>query len=73
MNRNNIRGNWPMMIGAIAMFINFGVGHFVALPDALRCFFMGIGIAGFLLGAIVAKIGFERLRGWKKSLLHRLK
>lgn len=71
MNRNNLKGNWPMMIGALGMFVYFGVGHFVALPDALRCFLLGFSTAGLLFGALVAKVGFERLHGWKKGLLHR--
>jgi hypothetical protein len=73
MNLNNLKGNWPMMIGAIGMFIYFGVGHFVVLPDALRGFLLGISITGAALGALVAKVGFSRLRGWKKGLLHRSK
>ena len=73
MNRNNMKGNWPMMIGAIGMFVYFGVGHFVALPDALRGFLLGLSSAGLLFGALVAKAGFARLRGWKRGLLQRLK
>ena len=73
MNRNNLKGNWPMMIGAIGMFVYFGVGHFVALPEGLRGFLLGLSTACLLYGAIAAKFGFERFRDWKKSLLQRIK
>lgn len=62
MNRQNLKGNWPMMIGAIGTFIYFGVGHFVALPDALRGFLLGISIAGYVMGGCVAMFGLGRLR-----------
>ena len=62
-----------MMIGAIGMFVYFGVGHFVALPEALCGFLLGLSIACLLFGAVAAKFGFERFRGWKKSLLQRIK
>ncbi len=71
MNRHILKGNWPMMIGAIGMFIYFGVGHFVALPEALCGFLLGLSIACLLFGALVAKAGFARLRDWKKGLLER--
>ncbi len=60
-----------MMIGALGMFIYFGIGHFVELPDALRGFLLGLSAASLTFGAVVAKVGFERLRGWKKNLLQR--
>ena len=73
MNRNNLKRNWPMMIGAIGMVIYFGVGHFVTLPDALRGFIMGFTVACLILGAVVAKTGPDRLQHWKKSFLQRLR
>ena len=73
MYRNNLKGNWPMMLGAVGMFIYFGVGHFVQLPDALRGFLLGLSAACLVFGAIVARVGFQRLRGWKRGLLQRLK
>lgn len=73
MNRKNFKENWPMMIGAIGMFVYYGVGHFVALPDALRGFLMGLTVASLILGAVVAKVGFKGLRDWKRGLFHRAK
>ena len=71
MNRSNLKGNWPVMIGALASFVYFGVGHFVALPEFVRGLLLGVSIAGYALGLLVLKFGFNRLRQWKRGLLHR--
>ncbi len=71
MNRNNLKSNWPMMIGALGTFVYFGVGHFVELPEFARSFLLGISMAGYALGLIVLRFGFERLRQWKRGLLHK--
>ena len=71
MNRQNLKGNWPMMIGAIGSFLYFGVGHFVQLPDFLKGFLLGISVAGYVVGLLVMKYGFSHIRSWKKQLLHR--
>jgi hypothetical protein len=71
LNRQNLKGNWPMLIGALCSFIYFGVGHFIQMPDFLRGLLLGISAAGYIVGALVAKYGFARIRNWKKRLLHR--
>ena len=71
MNRQNLKGNWPLMIGAIGSFIYFGIGHFVPMPDLLKGFLLGISAAGYIMGALFAKFGFHHICSWKKRLLHR--
>lgn len=73
MNRLHLKGNWPLLVGAVGSFIYFGVGHFVALPDALRGFILGLSMAGYLLGAFTARFGLTHMRSWKKALLQRMK
>jgi len=73
MNRLNLKGNWPLLVGAVGSFIYFGVGHFVALSDALRFFILGLSMAGYLLGAFIARFGYARIHRWKNSVLQRLK
>jgi hypothetical protein len=71
MNRQYFKANWPMVVGAVASFIYFGVGHFIEIPDFAEGFLLGISAAGYIVGAFVAKFGFDRISGWKKRLLHR--
>ncbi len=72
MSRNNLKKNWPIMIGSLGMVVYFGVGHFVAFPELLRCFLLGCTVACLMLGAVIAKTGPGRLRHWKKSFFQRL-
>jgi hypothetical protein len=38
---------------------------------AVASFIYFISAAGYIVGAFVAKFGFDRISGWKKRLLHR--
>jgi hypothetical protein len=60
MNRQNLKGNWPLMIGAIASFIYFSVRHFIEMPDFAKGCLLGISAAGYIVGALVAKYGFNQ-------------
>lgn len=71
MNRQNLKGNWPMMIGAVGSVLYFGVDHFVQLPDFLKGLLLGISAAGYVVGLLVMKYGFSHIRSWKKQLLHK--
>jgi|GEM_PF-3547879 len=73
MNRQNFKGNWPLIMGALASFLYFGVGHLIEMPDFVKGFLLGISAAGYIVGALVAKYGFKRIRSWKKRLLHKEK
>lgn len=71
MNHENLKGNWPLIIGAIGSLLYFGVGHFVQMPDFLKGLLLGISVAGYVVGLLVVKYGFSHIRNWKKRLLHR--
>jgi len=71
MNRQPLKGNWPMIIGAVGSFIYFGVGHFIDMADLIKGLLLGISVAAYGFGAVIAVFGFSRIRAWKKRRLHR--
>lgn len=48
MNQRNLKGDWPMLIGAFGTLVYFGVSRFVALPDFVRGLLLGIRVADML-------------------------
>lgn len=70
MRNFNRKTNYPLLVGGLAYFICFGIGHFIDLPSIVSGFLVGIGIAGFVFGLYTRNHDISKIQNWKRNLLH---
>lgn len=66
---NKCNTNKYLVIANLAAFVYFFIGHFVAIPDFIEGFCIGLAITFYLIGLYANKNDITKLQQFKKRLL----
>lgn len=60
---------WGLLINSFYI----GIKQFIAIPDSIACFVIGVGASLLVFGIYAANHDITKLKNWKRNLLTNLR